>query len=66
MLRKVKTKGKMNTKFKAFYVPGIGLCINVHNAGMNCYRADHPGEPIDIRRAFTKSSACSAILGIKF
>ena len=66
LLQQIKTKGKVNARFKSFYFPGVGVCINLNNARMLCYRAFNPGDTIDERKLFTKSSDCGAHLDIKF
>ena len=64
--KNLKEKRNQGKKFKTLYFPGIGVCINLKNANMNCYRADHPGDSFDDRKFFTKSSECKATLGIGF
>ena len=66
ILDEIKRKGKLNKKFKTFSYPGVGVCVKLKNANMNCYRANHPGESIKNRRVFTKSSDCKAVLGLEF
>ena len=66
LLEQVKSKGKRNPHFKTFYFPGVGVCVNLRNAKMACYRAFNAGCSIDNRKCFTKSSDCKAVLDIEF
>ena len=66
LLQQIMSKGKVNTQFKFFNFPSIGVCINLKNATMLCHRALSPGDNIDERKLFTKVSECGAVLGIKF
>ena len=66
ILAKLKTKGKTSRHFKTYYLPGIGICINLKNAKMQCYRGFQIGDSLEARSVFTKASGCTAKLNIGF
>ena len=51
---------------KMFYFSGIGLCVNLKNGRMLCYRGFRSDDNIESRRVFTKMTDCNAVLDIEF
>ena len=66
VISNLKTKGKLNQRFKCYYFSGIGVCIKLKTASMICYRGAQAGDPVEERTKFTKSCDCKAVLKIGF
>ena len=65
LLKKIKSEEKVHWRFKIYYLPTIGVCVNLKSATMICYRALQTGDS-KIRSVFTKSCGCPAVLEINF